>query len=446
MSDPKIENFDAKQWYISHFEMFENSLNGRRDMPFHEVRKAAIARFSDLDFPTPRDEEWKYTNIAPLLAHRFQLSAEPMKVNEVTLSEFLFPGVEKNRFIFINGHFLEEPSNLHIRSKGLIVENLNKALADRPELIKKYLARVADFENDVFTALNTAFTNEGTLLFVEDGTVIDQPIHFVNISDARNGEFVAHPRNLMVMGKNSQVQIIESFHHLSDAPYFNNTVSEIVLEENARLEYIKIQEESERAFHFDTTQIDQERNSVYYSVNIDLGGGLVRNNQRVLMNDENCETHLFGFFLGGGNQHIDNHTFLDHAKPRCFSNEMFKGILYGKAKAVFNGKILVRPDAQKTNALQSNKTLLLTNDASVNAKPQLEIFADDVKCTHGATIGQLDDEALFYLRARGISEDMALAMLRYAFVGDVFENIKIDSVRKKMDHKIIKRLKTAQAD
>ncbi|MCH7681467.1 SufD family Fe-S cluster assembly protein, partial [candidate division KSB1 bacterium] len=186
-----------------------------------------------------------------------------------------------------------------------------------------------------------------------------------------------------------------------------------------------------------------ERQSVYRTVNIDLGGGLVRNNLNVLLNDEHCESHLFGFFLGQGTQHIDNHTFIDHAKPHCFSNELYKGILDDKARGVFNGKIIVRPDAQKTNALQSNKTLLLTDDASINAKPQLEIFADDVKCTHGATIGQLDDEAMFYLRARGIGEEMAGAMLRHAFISDVLENIKIEEVRERMDAHIIERFTKA---
>jgi Fe-S cluster assembly protein SufD len=213
------------------------------------------------------------------------------------------------------------------------------------------------------------------------------------------------------------------------------------LDGNAVVDHIKLQEENTESYHIANTQIHQEQRSSYTSVNIDLGGALVRNNLNVRLNAENCEALLYGFFMGNGTQHLDNHTFIDHAKPHCFSNELYKGILDDKARGVFNGKIMVRPDAQKTNALQSNKTLLLTNDAAIYAKPQLEIFADDVKCTHGATIGQLDDEALFYLRARGIGEDVAAAMLRYAFAIDVFEKIKIEPLREVLATKVFERLK-----
>jgi Fe-S cluster assembly protein SufD len=221
-------------------------------------------------------------------------------------------------------------------------------------------------------------------------------------------------------------------------------VTEVLVGENAVVDHIKIQEESAASFHISNTQVQQERTSIYTSVNIDLGGALVRNNLNVLLNAENCESHLFGFYFGQGTQHVDNHTFTDHAKPNCFSNELYKGILGGKARGVFNGKIMVRPNAQKTNALQSNKTLLLSDEASINAKPQLEIFADDVKCTHGATIGELDEEAMFYLRSRGISEEMVAAMLRYAFAADVFENIKVEPIRKMLDRKMIDILKQVQ--
>jgi Fe-S cluster assembly protein SufD len=246
---------------------------------------------------------------------------------------------------------------------------------------------------------------------------------------------------LIVASQSSHVRFLEFYHSLSEAAYFNNVVTEVFVEEEAVVDHIKIQEENDLAYHIANTQITQDRRSVFNCVSIDLGGALVRNNLNVRLNAENCETHLFGFFLGTGSQLIDNHTFIDHAKPHCFSNELYKGILDDKSRGVFNGKIMVRQDAQKTNALQSNKTLLLTDDAAIFAKPQLEIFADDVKCTHGATIGQLDDEALFYLRARGIGENVALAMLRYAFAGDIFENIKIDSVRNHLAEKVFERLK-----
>ncbi|NIV96644.1 Fe-S cluster assembly protein SufD, partial [candidate division KSB1 bacterium] len=312
------------------------------------------------------------------------------------------------------------------------------------ELVQKHLGQYAAFENEAFTALNTAFAEDGVLIHVPDNTVIEEPIHFINLTVSEDSEIVSHPRNLFVAGKNSQLTIIDTYHCLADSTYFNNVVTEFFVDENANVDHIKIQEESVEAFHIMSTHVQQERSSVYTNINIDLGGLLVRNNFSLLLNAENCESHLFGFYFGEDRQHVDNHTFMDHAKPHCFSNELYKGILGGKARGVFNGKILVRPNAQKTNALQSNKSLLLTGDATINAKPQLEIFADDVKCTHGATIGQLDEEAMFYLRSRGISEEMVAAMLRYAFAADVFENIKIESIRKKLDTRIIDILKKVE--
>ena len=433
-----MEMTDIKQWYISNFNLFEESLNGSRETPFHEVRRSAISKFSELGFPTPRHEDWKYTNVTPMLEHKFKLPTETAKVPGEVLRDFAFDKLKENLVVFINGFFSEELSKIDLNSDDIIVSSLRKAMVNHSDLVNKHLGRYASFEDESFTALNTAFTNDGTFIFVPDNKVIEDPIHLINISTG-NAELVSYPRNLFIAGENSQVKIIESFHSLSDTTYFNNLVTEVFVGERAIVDHIKLQEESTNAFHISNSQVQQEKGSVYTTVNIDLGGGLVRNNLTILLNDEHCESHLFGFYLGQGTQHIDNHTFIDHAKPHCFSNELYKGILDDKARGVFNGKIIVRPDAQKTNALQSNKTLLLTNDASINAKPQLEIFADDVKCTHGATIGQLDDEAMFYLRARGIGEEMAGAMLRHAFISDVLENIKIEPIREWMDAHIIER-------
>lgn len=438
MSDTK---FDAKQWYLSTFETFESSLNGSKNVPFHDIRKKAIARFADLGFPTTRHEEWKYTSVAPILEHKFNLSARPLSVSEKLVRQFLFDGVDKNILVFVNGHFDEKLSRVESARNGMVVDNLRNVISNGNNLPEKYHAGFESNQNETFAALNTAFARDGIYINIPKGMAVEEPIVLLYLSDAQNNAFVAHPRNLIVAGAGSQMRLLECYHAISDAPYFNNVVTEVFVEEQAVVDHIKIQQESQRAYHIANTQIVQEHRSVFNCVNIDLGGALVRNNLNVRLNAENCETHLFGFFLGSGSQLIDNHTFIDHAKPHCFSNELYKGILDDKSRGVFNGKIMVRRDAQKTNALQSNKTLLLTDDAAIFAKPQLEIFADDVKCTHGATIGQLDDEALFYLRARGISENVALAMLRYAFAGDVFENIKIDSVREGLSQKVFERLK-----
>lgn len=440
----KTDTNEAKQWYLAHFEPFEDSLNGGRTNGFHQLRKAAISKFSELGFPTTRNEEWKYTNVSPILEHKFKLLQEPVGLTKKDIQPFLFEGLEENVLVFINGKFSEELSKIQSDASGLIIGSLKDAMNHHTSIVNQHLGSYISFEDESFTALNTAFTNEGAFIYVPENMVVETPIHLLNLSDSQDSDLISHPRNLFIAGKSSQVQIIESFHALSDATYFNNLVTEVFVDENAIVDHLKIQEESRHAFHVSNTQVHQQSNSVYTSVNIDLGGSLVRNNLSVQLNGKNCESHLFGFYLGTGTQHIDNHTFIDHAMPHCFSNELYKGILDEKARGVFNGKILVRQDAQKTNALQSNKTLLLTNDAQINAKPQLEIFADDVKCTHGATIGQLDDEALFYLRARGISEEMAGAMLRHAFISDVLENVKIDAVRQRLDKTIIDHFTSGQ--
>jgi Fe-S cluster assembly protein SufD len=319
------------------------------------------------------------------------------------------------------------------------VQSLKTAREQHGDLVKKHLGKYIDYQNETFTAFNTAFVDDGAFIFIPKNTALQEVVHIINLTDVHDESAIIHPRNLIVAEDGAEAEVVESFHALSENVYFNNLVTEVFVGRNARLKHIKLQEENSLAYHISNSQVCQQRDSNYTTNNIDLGGRLVRNNLNIRLEGENCESHLYGYYMGFKNQLIDNHTFIDHAMPNCFSNELYKGILDDKSQGVFNGKILVRQDAQKTNALQSNKTLLLTNEASVNAKPQLEIFADDVKCTHGATIGQLDDEALFYLRARGISEDMAGAMLRHAFVADVLDNIEIDSIRKKLDHDIIEK-------
>jgi Fe-S cluster assembly protein SufD len=263
--------------------------------------------------------------------------------------------------------------------------------------------------------------------------VLEEPIHLLNISDSGAHSFLAHPRHLVFVGAGSQVKIIESYHHLGNQAYFNNIVTEMVVEEEANVEHVRIQNEGRQAFHIAAREVQQAKGSVYSSISIDLGGALVRNNFHLRLNAENCEGNLYGFYMCSGQQHVDNHTLIDHAMPHCNSKEHYKGILDDKAHGVFNGKVMVRPDAQKTNAYQSNQCLLLSNDATINAKPQLEIFADDVKCSHGAAIGQLDEDAAFYLRSRGIGEEEANSMLRYAYASEILDHIKIEPVRERLD-------------
>ncbi len=441
------EKFDARQWYVAKFQLFENGLNGRGEMPFHDTRKQAIASFAELGFPTTRDEEWKYTNVAPILRRKFQLApGEASPVSRADVQPYLFAGFEHNVVVFVNGRYRPDLSEVETGDRGVLVMSLREALETQYELVGRHLGRYAHFESETFTALNTAFVNDGLFVYVPEESAAEKPLQLLYLTDAREQEIAVYPRNLIVVEPGARIQLVESYHSLNDAGYFTNAVTEAVVAANASLQHIKVQMESLRGFHISSTQVQQEGNSYYSSVNLDFGGALVRNNLNVRLNGEHCETHLYGFYLGRGAQHIDNHTFIDHATPHCFSNELYKGILDGRAQGVFNGKILVRPGAQKTNALQSNKTLLLTNDAAVNAKPQLEIFADDVRCTHGATIGQLDDEALFYLRARGIRAETAEAMLRYAFASDVFEGIEIETVRARVEQEVFERLRPVERE
>jgi Fe-S cluster assembly protein SufD len=427
------ENLDIKNWYLSNFDFFESKLNGRGAIPFHETRRTAISRFSALGFPTPRNEEWKYTNVAPLLRHKFKLAHEPVNLTKAALAEFVFAGLPQNLLVFVNGRFAKELSRVESRVKGLVLDSLANVLQRGDEITGKYLGRYADYENEAFIALNTAFADDGAFIRVPRHTVLDEPIHLLNISDSGKMSFLAHPRNLLIIGEGSQVQIIESYHALSHQAYFNNIVTEIVVEENAVVDHVRIQDESRQAYHVAAREVHQEKGSVYSSISIDLGGALVRNNLNLRLQAENCEGNLFGFYMAAGQQHVDNHTLIDHAMPHCNSKEHYKGILDDKARGVFNGKVMVRPGAQKTNAYQSNQCLLLSNEAVINAKPQLEIFADDVKCSHGAAIGQLDEDAAFYLRSRGIGEKEANAMLQHAYASEILDHIKIAPVRERLD-------------
>lgn len=426
---------DIKNWYLSNFKTFESTLNGSGNTAFERVRKGAITSFSELGFPTTKNEDWKYTNVSPILKHKYNLADGTPSVSPDLIKQLTFEDVDTCVITQVNGQIIPGFSD-DFKQDGVIVTDFQDAFKNHADLLNTYLGKYSKFKDESFIALNTAFVENGIFIFVPDNTTVEQTIHILHLSD---GAFVSHPRNLFVVGKHSSVKIIETFHALSEEEYFRNSVSEVVLAENAFVDHLKVQDESKKSYHISNVQIHQEASSNYSATCIDLGGKLVRNNINVVLNNENCETHLYGFFLGTGTQLIDNHTFVDHAMPHCFSNELYKGILDDKSTGVFNGKIIVRPDAQKTNALQSNKTLLLSDDASINAKPQLEIFADDVKCTHGATIGQLDDEALFYLRARGIDKEMANALLRHAFMSDVLENIKDESLRKQLDDLVIER-------
>lgn len=425
-------------WYLSNFRLFEESLNGEAVSHIHAIRKDALARFAALGFPTTKNEEWKYTDIFPLTKYHFKPVLK-YSLNGLTIRDvqrFTFHDLPSFQVVCVNGHFSKELSKLSGLPRGVRVASLADALQSDFAIVQKYLAKFANYENDAFTALNTAFLHDGVSISIPENIILETPIHVLFISTESDSEFVSHPRSLTVVGKNAQASILESYVSLTEATYFNNTVSEIILGENAVLEHDRVQFEGDRAFHISTVQVQQERNSNFTSNSLAFGGLLVRNNINAVLDGEGAECTLNGLYLGTDSQLIDNHTTIDHAKPHCPSHELYKGILSGKSKGVFNGKIKVRKDAQKTDAKQTNKNLVLSDEASIDTKPQLEIFANDVKCTHGATIGQLDEDAIFYLRSRGVSLEKARDILIYAFASDVIDRIKIEPLREQL-HEII---------
>ena len=357
-----------------------------RTSELSEIRRRAAERFAALRFPTTRDEEWRFTNVAPIAKADFPIAAPK-----------------------VSGHSLRAALELH------------------PDLIEEHLGHYANDAANAFVALNTAHFEDGAFVHIPKNTTVDEPVW---IDFTAIPERAAHPRNLIVVGAGSQVRIVERYS--GAGRYFTNAVTEIVIGENAIVEHVKLEEESLDSFHVATIQVHQARDSNFKSHNISLGGLLVRNDINAVLST-GCEGTLNGLYLTKGRQHIDNHTALDHAAPHAASHELYKGILDGSSSAVFNGKILVRKDAQKTDAKQTNKNLVLSENSVINTKPELQILADDVRCTHGATIGQLDEDAMFYLRARGIGHAGARDLLIYAFARDVIDRIGIPKVREYLE-------------
>jgi Fe-S cluster assembly protein SufD len=396
----------------------------------HHLRRKAIDHFAAVGFPTLRDEEWRFTSVAPLTRIPFRLAESGPGVGEDLAEQInrLGPGY---RAVFVNGHFAPQLST------GGLAGSLAEYLHRHPDRVERHLGTLAGFDQSAFTALNTAFFGDGAFVSIPPGKEIAEPIHLVFVSTGRGEPAVAHPRNLIVAGRHSRATIVETYLGSPEDVYFTNAVTEIVLEEEAGIDHYKVQREGAQAFHVATQQVQQNRGSTLTSHLINLGGSLVRNDVNAVLAGQGCECTLNGLYLASGRQHVDNHTRIDHAKPHCASHELYKGILDGQAHGVFNGKIYVHQDAQKTDAKQTNKTLLLSEQAVINTKPQLEIFADDVKCTHGATVGQLDAEAVFYLRSRGIGQREARDLLTFAFANDILQRVRPEALRAELERALL---------
>jgi Fe-S cluster assembly protein SufD len=424
------ELMDIKDHYLESFSRFEKELEADDRSPLTRLRESGIARFSELGFPTAHDEEWRFTNISSLAGISFRQgsASAPSNLTASKLEDLTYGSWNCHRLVFVNSAFHPELSDAP-PVQGLVLTTLRQALENDPRTVEAYLAKYADFEEHSFVALNTAFLDDGALVNIHKDTVVEKPIHLIFVSVPGREPCMAHPRVLIVAGVNSQATIVESYVSLEPGVIFTNAVTEIVLADNAGVDHYKIERENSQTFHVATLQVQQGRSSRFASHSITTGGSLVRNDVNAVLGAEGCECTLNGLYMARDKQMIDNHTRIDHAKPHCTSHELYKGILDDQARGVFNGKIYVHQDAQKTDAKQTNKTLLLSEDAVINTKPQLEIFADDVKCTHGATVGQLAEEAIFYLRSRGIGREDARSLLTFAFANDIIGRIKVEPLR-----------------
>jgi Fe-S cluster assembly protein SufD len=405
-----------------------------------EVRHRAIARAGALGFPTTKNEDWHYTSVAPIAEAGFHTLRSPSgEVRAEDLAPHLFGHPEWPRVVFVNGHFSPALSNLADLPAGVRVAPLSEALREPSSVVEKYLTRLAGYEEQPFTALNTALMGDGAVVHVGKEMVIDLPVHVLHVADAYAARGAVHPRNLIVAERHSKATVVESYVAVGQAAYFTNAVTEVEVEAGATLGHYKVQRESPRAFHVGTVEARQERDSHYVSFSFATGAALARTNVYTVLAGEGCGSTLNGLYMLDGDQHCDHQTRIEHAQPNCFSREVYKGILDGASHGVFNGKVYVHPIAQKTDGKQSNNNLLLSERAHVDTKPQLEIFADDVKCTHGATVGRIDETALFYMKSRGIGRELARRLLTYAFAADVLETIELDAVREGLEAVTLER-------
>ncbi len=416
--------------------LIEKSLG--RDGAVLQIREEAYEAFKRLGLPANKAEEYKDTPIARTLEKNFRLETGTV-AGTIDPAPYLIPSVEANILVFVNGIYSKEFSKILSPETQLSIVSLREALNERNSPALKHFGRYAEFKTDALIAWNTAAWKDGIFLHIRKGQSVDRPIIIHHLVDA-SSEVVTATRNLIVSEPGSKVTIFEKYDSRGEANHFSNHVTEAVVSENASIDYYSIQNDSGNRYQYNLTQFYQANYSRLNTFTFTTDGKLIRNNLQLLLDGEGIESHMFGLYLLNKDTLADNHTVVDHRKANSFSNELYKGIMDDSSKGVFNGKIYVRPNAQKTNAFQANRNILLTDKATVNTKPQLEIWADDVKCSHGCTSGQLDEEAMFYLRTRGISKDSARAMMLYAFAGEILDNVSHPELKTYLDRLVSERL------
>lgn len=419
-----------KNTFLSGLLEFQRSLNGKSGL-LDELRLKGADDVRRGSFPKPRDEDWRFISLKELYRDSYtSASALKEQIQVPDFSNYFLPESEKARLVFINGAWSEEHSNTEALPGGVLAGNLADFAAKENGHVKKHLNQYADFEGDVFTSFNNAFLEDGAFIYAPEGTKVETPVHLLFIqTDAPENYFIT-PRCLVIADKGAGLNVVEDYVGLADNKYFNCPVIEVNVEEDAHVIHTRIQRDSLKAIHIGRVGAHVNRHSNYESYTINIGAGLSRNEPRVTQLAEEVEFTLDGLVLIDGNQVSDTHSVMDHKFAFAESHQLHKCVIKDKAHSVFNGKIYVRPDAQKIDSFQENRNLLLSREGLVNTKPQLEIFADDVKCTHGATVGQMETEEVFYLKSRGLTEEKARELLVYAFALETIENIPIDSVQK----------------
>jgi Fe-S cluster assembly protein SufD len=428
------ETVQPTERYLADFDRRQHETGGQAPAWLADRRQAAFQTFAATGFPTTRLEDWKYTNVAPIARQPFhRAAATPDTVGSEAIAPFGFGEPGWCQLVFVDGQYAPALSACAALPAGVRVASLAESCAAEAALVEPHLGRYADDAASGFTALNTAFLHDGAFVYVPNGRLVEEPIHLLFVSTARDPLAATHPRVLVVLGRATAATVVESYVSLGAGAHLTNAVSELVLGEGASLAHYKVLRESMAAYHIGTTEVYQPRDSVLVSFSIAMGARLARNGLNVLLDAEGTDCTLNGLYLVDGDRHVDNHTAVDHAKPHGTSRELYKGILDGKARGVFNGKVVVRPNAQKTDAQQTNRNILLSEDATIDTKPELQIFADDVKCAHGAAVGQLDPQAVFYLRSRGLSPEAARRLLTYGFASDITSQIKIEPLRAQLD-------------
>jgi Fe-S cluster assembly protein SufD len=428
----------VRDGFLAEHAAFEAGRPSAEPMAVKQLRRTGLARFAEVGLPTPALEDWRFTDVSALGRTRYTRAAPAHNgVSADDVADQLIPGAA--HLVFINGHSAPRLGTLPILPPGVIVTSLASALAEHPALVEAHLGRSAPLDASPFAALNTAYLADGAFIYIPRGVVVSTPIQLLFVGRTHGTPLVSYPRNLIVADSASRVTVVEQYVGL-DADYFTCAVTELVTSDGAYVDHYKVQDEAPGASHMAVQALTQHRSSFFSSLAIHIGGKLVRNDVHAALVGEGADCHLNGLYMVHDRQLVDNHMWMEHIAPHCNSHELYKGILEDEARAVFNGRIKVHPGAQKTDAKQTNRNLLLSSTAVANSNPQLEIFADDVRCTHGSTVGQLDDDAVFYLRSRGIGQEAATSILTYAFAADIVERIRVPAVRQDIAEFLFRRL------